>query len=79
MSSYPECEKMKLVKDDAETIGQFLEWLTENQRDGNYVPLPDDLNDLLSDYFNIDLELVEEEKDQMLEEIRVANKNETKM
>lgn len=31
MSEYPEHDKLQAVKDQSETIGQFLEWLTSGQ------------------------------------------------
>ena len=30
-SQYPECEKMKSVRDESQTIGEFLEWLFDEK------------------------------------------------
>ena len=85
-SLYPEHEKMREVKNDADTIAAFLEWLEEQemfvailQDDADategYRAVPADLGieKLLAKYFAIDLEKIGDEKDQMLADFRALN------
>jgi len=75
MSEYPECEKLHKVKDQSFIIGQFLEWLQEDYAvarwDGNDL-FPDHpgIEKLIAEYFNIDLNKVEKEKQEILAELR---------
>ncbi len=74
---YPECEKMALVRDESQTIGGFLEWASEqgwefvdNNNIGHYrmpMPVNKPIEQILAQYFEIDLELVEKEKQQILD------------
>jgi hypothetical protein len=80
--AYPECEKMNAVQGDSQKIGAFLDWLQndlgivlaeyDNEDDelyrANYT-----IEKLLARYFDIDLDKVEQERRQMLEELRQAN------
>lgn len=66
----PECDKLHKVKDESQNIGEFLDWLIEYHN----VSLPDSIVDLLAEYFNIDLEKVEEEKRTILDELRRKQK-----
>ncbi len=61
-----ECDKLHKIKDKAQSIGEFLDWLVEYHQ----VSLPDSIVELLAEYFDIDLEKVEEEKRAILEELR---------
>jgi len=81
---YPECEKVANVKDKSQAIGEFLEWLRIEkgiimcERRGESDSLvPSFLRNeqLLADFFDIDLDLVEKEKRAMLEELRNLNAN----
>jgi len=84
---YPEHEKMMAVKQESNTIGNFLDWLYHEKKysicyweesEGNgvsymperYYSIRQSFNDLLADFFDIDLKKVEEEKDVMLDQIR---------
>jgi hypothetical protein len=81
--AYPECEKMNAVQGDSQKIGAFLDWLQndlgivlaeyDNEDDelyrANYT-----IEKLLARYFDIDLDKVEQERRQMLEELRQANR-----
>ena len=80
-SQYPEHAKMERVMDKSQTIGEFLEWLSGKKRivlahygvdkfDDYLYPLSYDTEELLAQYFGINLNKVEQEKRQMLEEIR---------
>mgnify|MGYP001566530051 CR=1 FL=1 len=75
---YPECKKMRSVKEQSQTIGEFLDYLSgesivlahyERSSD-KLVPIYQSIENLLADYFDIDLDKVEEEKRQMLDEMR---------
>ena len=83
MSDYPEHKKLKVVKDRSQAIGDFIEWLGARGmavcdfdptylRD-NYVPTRIPINKLLAEYFEIDLDRLEEEKLAMLDEQRALN------
>jgi hypothetical protein len=81
MSEYPEHDKLHEVKDKSQAIGEFLEWLGSEKRgvvceytdDSDYpIPMTHNIQTLLAEYFDIDLDKIEEEKQQMLEKIRKA-------
>jgi len=67
---------MLAIKDKSQIIGEFLEWLKTNDM---YVEAfgEDDsapgTERLLANYFNIDLEKVEQEKREILKELRAVN------
>jgi hypothetical protein len=80
-SKYPEHEKLAKVKDKSQIIGAFLdnglpdgvvfaEW--NRHRDVLY-PVRCDIQQWLADYFDIDRDKLEAEKQQMLDEIRAVN------
>ena len=92
-SEYPECEKMAKVSDKSQTIGEFLDWLrgeagyiiaeygadSDKDRDEGPFPIHKSIEQLLADYFEIDLNKVETEKRKMLDKIRRdANKPDTR-
>ena len=81
---YPEHDKIHLVKDKSQFIGEFLEWLQTEQKItfGEYTDEnPDTLFPILHKstekwlalYFNIDLNKIEEERLQMLKNLREDN------
>lgn len=85
MDQYPEHLKQKAIHDQAQTIGEFLEWLeTEgnatvcgyNNKTEEWAPmwLPTKwrggIEKMLADYFDIDLAKLEEEKRDMLARLR---------
>lgn len=79
---YPEHEKLKLVKDKSQVIGEFLvEWLPSQNLTiceftaGDYFPAMRSTEQLLADFFGIDRKKLEEEKRQMLEEQRCLNRS----
>ena len=66
----PECDKMRAVKEKSQAIGEFLEWLhsekdiTLCRLEGNYDYRIINISTekLLAEFFDIDLNKVEEEK-----------------
>jgi len=81
---YPEHDKMHLVKDKTQFMGEFLEWLQTEQEIvfGEYTDKnPDTLfpishrsvEEWLALYFDINLNKIEEEKLQMLKKLREDN------
>lgn len=77
--NYPEHEKLKEIQDQSQIIGEFLEWLNyekeyslcecENKYD-RWQPISENHQKLLAQFFNIDLDKLEQEKRKMLEELR---------
>jgi len=59
---YPEHEKIARLDGTNNRIGEFLEWL----RDVHHVQLPKSISDLLADYYEIDLDKLDEEKQHLL-------------
>lgn len=65
----PECDKLLKVKDRSQEIGDFLEWLAGQEvelctyvdKDG-YHPVRESTEQLLAEYFGIDLAKIEQEK-----------------
>lgn len=72
MPKTPECDKMKAVKPKSQAIGEFLEWLAdekgyaicENTRGAreDWVPIRFNIEEILAEFFEIDLEKVEKER-----------------
>jgi len=83
MRKYPEHEKQAKVLDQSQTIGSFLDngglgdgvvlakWDERPGRDNLY-PIHMDINKILAAYFEIDLNKIEKEKQQMLKDLRTA-------
>lgn len=80
---YPECERLVSVSKESQALGEFLDWLiqdkgivlcnrTGNRIDNLWAPQLQSIEAILAEYFHIDLERVEEERRQILEEIRSA-------
>ena len=82
MISTPELDRIAKVHDQSEIIGQFLEWLqdashyaigewiSERNVQDSFVPAHPDINRLLAEYYDIDLDKVDQERKQILDEIR---------
>lgn len=76
--NYPEHDKMAAVKGEAQAIGAFLDstkyqlgaWDKDSER---FWPIHLTIEQVLAEHFNIDLNLIEQEKRAMLEEIRAMN------
>lgn len=83
MSKYPEHEKMREHLMESQAIGEFLEWMqgerklwiceSQDSLSTPFVPYAVNINVLLAEYYEIDLDKVENEKREMLEEARRAN------
>lgn len=88
-SSYPEHEKLRAAKAESQAIGEFLEWLQAVDGGDSVIceRTPDDddrffmknidTNQLLANYFGINLHLIEKEKLLMLAELREDSSNNT--
>lgn len=80
---YPEHEKLALVKDKSQAIGEFLDWLSERgirlaqqdqgRRYDEFWPIQRDKIGLIAEFFEIDLNVLEDEKRAMLEWTRKLN------
>ena len=80
-TKYPECEKLAKVRDKSQVVGTFLEWLRdikgfelakyqEIHPEDRLVPIHYSIESLLAEHFEIDMEKVEQERQQILEDIR---------
>jgi hypothetical protein len=82
---YPEHKKLISVVKESQTIGEFLEWCYNNgkflaeYRDNspNALSVNKSIDQILADYFNIDLKVIEQEKRAMLKELRNGQKEES--
>lgn len=86
MSGYPEHDKMAKIRSEADTIGEFLEWLEgENlavcgfrEEAERWVPgwsatgWRGGIEKLLARYFDIDLAKLDDEKKDMLRRLRAS-------
>lgn len=77
---YPEHEKLDKVREKSQSIGEFLEWLDQRGivsakwSDGGVTLIPqyNSIERMLAEYFGIDLKEIENEKRQILEDIRIG-------
>jgi len=67
---YPEHDKLAAVHAESQPIGTFLDWLQCEKG----VILPERIEVLLAEYFEINLDLIEMEKRVMLSDCRRAHK-----
>lgn len=88
----PELEKINTHHEDSQKIGEFIEWLNDDQNitlctyvrhcDADYedhdiyAPVTLAIVDLLAKYFGVDLDKAEKERVALLEEIRATNAEE---
>jgi len=83
--TYPEHEKLKKIQKQSQTIGTFLDWLQNERKPTlqlcqvdteveHYYPTHVGIQDLLSEYFKIDLVKLEKEKREILDEFRRRSK-----
>ena len=83
-SQYPECDKVAAVRDESQAIGNFIEWLVEQdmgiteerEMEDEYgdmvvlnLPIGVTVEKLLARYFDIDLQKVEAEKQKILDSL----------
>lgn len=84
MPDYPEHDKLQVVHEDSQIIGEFLDWMSDQ---GIHRGVYDDdfyegafmrrsnknITELLSEYFEIDQDKLEAEKLAILDDIRRQN------
>ena len=81
---YPEHMKLEKISDKSQTCGVFLDWLREKyiiasyqdspiSSDQELFPVYIETRKLLAEFFEIDEDRLEKEKDEMLKEIRKSN------
>lgn len=66
-SAYPEHDKLRKISDRSQACGEFLDWLEEEK--GWELP-SHSKPALLAEFFEIDQERLEDEKQAMLNELR---------
>jgi len=79
MKEYPEHHKQSKILDKSQAIGEFLDWLCHEtdivfgkwDEEDKLYPYHIQIQTLLADYFDIDLNKLEAEKQSMLEKIRM--------
>lgn len=81
LKKYPECEKLASVSKESNLCGNFLEWLQTKyfmidkteKHDNLYVQLGYssyiNIQYVLGEYFDINMEQVEKEKEQMIKDL----------
>ena len=83
--TYPEHEKLKLISDQSNSIGEFVEeflpkkgiylcTIHEGGRSSEYLPNRVPITKLLAEFFNLDLGKLEEEKQHMINQHRLQNR-----
>lgn len=86
VGQYPELDKMKAAREKSAILSDFLDWMNENgirlcrnnpdhywAKGGEYYQITESYEQLLAQYFNIDLNKVEEERRRILDEQRALN------
>jgi hypothetical protein len=86
---YPEHQKLKAIQERSQAIGEFIEWLPQSKKKIHLAVYPEDdsevpeycllaahvdINELLAEFYGINLKKIETEKRAMLDEMREANK-----
>jgi hypothetical protein len=73
MNTYPEHEKLSAIKDETQFLGEFLDWLGNNNMEiaaynhnDRLYPVNKSIQVLLAEFKNIDLNKIEVEKRAML-------------
>lgn len=82
MSDWPEHDKLHRVAEESHAIGYFIEMMgmqglticEYNPRSETYSPTSMNIHQMLAAHFNIDLVKLEDEKQQMLEQLRNVNR-----
>jgi hypothetical protein len=82
---YPEHEKMQAIAEHSQEIGRFLDeflpskgihlcvYSEERYSQGEFFPASRPITDLLAEFYEIDLDKIEDEKRAMLDSIRAAH------
>jgi len=88
MATYPEHQKLYPISNKSQAIGEFVDWLAQEKKillgewgtcldefcqEDSMHPVNTNIRDLLAEYFGIDQDKIEEEKQLMLKTIREAN------
>ncbi len=80
MSDYPEHEKLKALNGANNIVGDFISWLSEQgiqlarwDKFDELHPINDSIESLLANFFGIDRNILEQEKQAMLDQIRKEN------
>lgn len=76
----PEIDKLSAIQEQSQIVGEFLDWMMDVKRYSLVVVDPEDsrvffhpsisVENLLAEYFDIDLKKVEKEKQSILEMVR---------
>ncbi len=73
----PECDKLVKIAPQSNVIGEFLDWLESEKEiilaiydDDELFPDNENKESLLAEFFEIDLNLIEKERQALLEHIR---------
>lgn len=83
MSEYPEHDRLKLISDKSQAIGEFLDWLEAEKgillgewgpTGRRMYPFMRSKVDLLAEHFEIDQSKIDAEKREMLNIMREANR-----
>lgn len=84
MNSYPEHEKLEKIQELSQSCGEFIDWLRNEKnlvfakwvdvdsvfgKESHLDPCRININRMLSEFFEIDQERLEQEKIQMIREI----------
>lgn len=80
----PECDRLIEVQEDSQKLGEFYEWLqakfhivqktpVSGQGRIHYLPPVESLEQMLADYFGIDLDEVDRERRAILAEMATRN------
>lgn len=84
MSEQPKCperEKLLEVHEESQTLGLFMEWLFSNHgvlcrwyddeyEEGMFCPTYESIESILADYFNIDRDKAEQEREELMAWLR---------
>lgn len=75
--NYPEHEKLSNIQQQSQFLGEFMEYIQSKNivlaQYGEFdrlYPINKSINIFLAEMFNIDLKKIDEEKNQMIEELR---------
>lgn len=79
-TTYPEHDKLRMVKNKSQAIHEFMIWLQEEHHyflaffaSGERIhPVQKDLTKLVAEFLDIDLDALEDEKRKMLEGLRAG-------
>lgn len=85
-NTYPEHEKLAAVSAESQVLGEFLEsddhpyvlaeWVTfEGYSEPRLMPVQKSIQQILADYFDINLQKIESEKRQMLSALATEHKS----